>query len=137
MIQSCLYEHRTVTIRNLLCNYFTLKFLSCKELHTNFGVLQKSAFAFLYKFTIKTQFYLRMALVTPFIDTCITCVYDNIEFAMSCLMYLFSKSIHSVASYAFALASTKSLPRAVIPSTRPPFVTISPLSFFAVPAWKQ
>ncbi len=119
MIQSCLYEHRTVTIRNLLCNYFTLKFLSCKELHTNFGVLQKSAFAFLYKFTIKTQFYLRMA------------------FAMSCLIYLFSKSIHSVASYAFALASTKSLPRAVMPSTRPPFVTISPLSFFAVPAWKQ
>ena len=49
--------------------------------------------------------------------------------------YDVSKEIHSVAAYAFARASFRSAPVAVMPSTRPPFVTISPLSLKAVPAW--
>ena len=39
-------------------------------------------------------------------------------------------------TYAFFLASFRSFPFAVIPRTRPPFVTICPFSNF-VPAWKQ
>ena len=53
---------------------------------------------------------------------------SSIARPMSWRMYLFAKSTHSVASYAFARASFKSLPVAVMPSTRPPFVTIVPFS---------
>ena len=40
----------------------------------------------------------------------------------------------STAAYAASIASCKSAPRAVTPSTLPPEVTVSP-SFMAVPAW--
>lgn len=61
---------------------------------------------------------------------------SSIAFPISWRIYLFLNCTHSVAAYAFALASFRSLPFAVMPSTRPPFVTIvSPSNF--VPAWKQ
>lgn len=66
-----------------------------------------------------------------------TCYASSIALPISCLIYLFSNCTHSVASYAFARASFKVSAVAVIPSTRPPFVTISPFSSNFVPAWKQ
>ena len=66
------------------------------------------------------------------------CLYaSSIAFPISCRIYLLAKSTHSVASYAFALAVFRSFPVAVIPSTRPPFVTILPSASSLVPAWKQ
>ena len=54
---------------------------------------------------------------------------------MSLRIYLFSKSINFVASYALALASLRLAPLAVTPRTRPPLVIIFP-SDNLVPAWK-
>jgi len=61
---------------------------------------------------------------------------SSIALPISVLQYLLSNDIHLVASYAFALASTNVEPVAVIPRTRPPFVTTLP-SDNLVPAWKQ
>ena len=60
---------------------------------------------------------------------------SSIACPISWRIYLLAKSIHSVALYALARASFRSLPFAVTPSTRPPFVTMSPSSSNFVPAW--
>lgn len=61
---------------------------------------------------------------------------SSIAFPMSWRIYLLANCTQSVALYAFARASFRSAPFAVMPNTRPPFVTIFS-SFKAVPAWKQ
>lgn len=80
-------------------------------------------------FTIQ-YYFLKRSQSTPF-----NIYTSSIAFPISCLIYLFPNSTHSVARYALALASFRSFPFAVTPNTRPPFVTMSPSASNLLPAW--